>query len=116
MEVFQESGERFQKLFMVYSQHNLGTPVLRLFLLTDKRFYLLSDRSKDHGDVVEALVDSNELHDGPSIDGPKYVVHATIPLTEIGHIAVKGTLLVLCICYGKICFSGKSELIRLVLG
>uniref|UniRef100_A0A914BZP1 PH domain-containing protein n=1 Tax=Acrobeloides nanus TaxID=290746 RepID=A0A914BZP1_9BILA len=97
MEVFQESGERFQKLFMVYSQHNLGTPMLRLFLLTDKRFYLLSDRSKDHGDVVEALVDSNELHEGLSIDGPKYLVHATIPLTEIGHIAVGVDAQVICI-------------------
>lgn len=98
MEVFQESGERFQKLFIVYSHHNMGTPMMRQFLLTDKRFYLLSDRSKNQDDVVEALGgDTSEFQDGPAPDGPKYILHATIPLTEIGHIAVGVDAQVICI-------------------
>jgi hypothetical protein len=95
LQVFQEEGERLQKLFLVYLNHGTGSPLFRVLLITNCAVYLLTQTAMADDAAVDAA--AVEDQEGDQVEAVHwhatvYKTELTVPLSAVVYISVGASL------------------------
>lgn len=85
--VFVDQGERYRKSYSVYTDHATGRPLQRLFVMTDRRIYLLSYKTSELNDAMEALPSPSSQID-ETRPRAEFHLHAYVHFSDIDCICV----------------------------
>uniref|UniRef100_A0A914XX13 PH domain-containing protein n=1 Tax=Panagrolaimus superbus TaxID=310955 RepID=A0A914XX13_9BILA len=86
LSIFVDQGERYRKSYSVYTDHAIGRPLQRLFVLTDRRVYVLSYKASEMNDAMEATPSPNSLTE--SRPHAEFRLHAYVHFSDIDCICV----------------------------